>query len=148
MLTFVPDNLSANASLVVALHGCTQSAQDYAHGAGWLEPAERHGFALLLPQQNATNNPALCFNWFVPEHIRHGSGEAESIRQMIDYVSTHQPIDPDRIFITGLSAGGAMATAMLAAYPQVFAGGAIMSGLPYGCATNALEAMACMQEPQ
>ena len=80
------------------------------------------------------------FNWFQPEDIRRGSGEALSIRQMIASVSAAWRIDPGRVFITGLSAGGAMASVMLATYPEVFAGGAIIAGLPYGSASTIPEA--------
>jgi poly(hydroxyalkanoate) depolymerase family esterase len=118
------------------MHGCTQTAAGYDMGAGWSEMADRHGFALLFPEQQRQNNPNLCFNWFSPQDNRRGSGEALSIRQMIAAVAGAHPIDPARIFVTGLSAGGAMASVMLATYPEVFAGGAIIAGLPYGCAST------------
>ena len=129
-----PPSLAAGAALVVVLHGCTQTAAGYDIGAGWSEMADRHGFALLFPEQQRSNNPNLCFNWFSPDDNRRGSGEALSIRQMIAKVTADGGIDPARVFVTGLSAGGAMATVMLATYPEVFAGGAIVAGLPYGCA--------------
>ncbi|MBZ9747769.1 PHB depolymerase family esterase [Mesorhizobium sp. CO1-1-7] len=134
--TYRPKDLAAKASLVVVLHGCTQSAASYDRGAGWSRTADRNGFAVLFPEQQRSNNPNLCFNWFVPDDTRRGSGEALSIRQMIEAVVTAHDIDRTRIFITGLSAGGAMAAAMLATYPEVFAGGAIIAGLPYGSATS------------
>ena len=133
---YVPAGLASGAPLVVVLHGCTQTAAGYDMGAGWSQMADRHGFVLLFPEQQRQNNPNLCFNWFVPEHSRRGSGEALSIRQMIAAVAQAHPIDPQRVFVTGLSAGGAMASVMLASYPEVFAGGAIIAGLPFGCATT------------
>lgn len=133
---YIPPNLRDAAALVVVLHGCTQCATGYDLGAGWSEMADRHGFALLFPEQQRQNNPNLCFNWFFPEDSRRGSGEALSIRQMIAAVASAYPINADRIFVTGLSAGGAMASVMLATYPEVFSGGAIIAGLPYGCATT------------
>jgi poly(hydroxyalkanoate) depolymerase family esterase len=133
---YVPPTLCDGAALVVVMHGCTQTAAGYDVGAGWSEMADRYGFALLFPEQQRRNNPNLCFNWFSPEDSRRGSGEALSIRQMIDAVAGAHPIDPARIFVTGLSAGGAMASVMLATYPEVFAGGAIIAGLPYGCAST------------
>ena len=78
---------------------------------------------MLFPEQNRANNANLCFNWFVPEDTRRHSGEALSIRQMIETMVIAQGIDRSRIFVTGLSAGGAMASVMLATYPDVFAGG-------------------------
>lgn len=138
--TYVPKGLPAGAPLVVVLHGCTQTASGYDLGSGWSTLAERAGFALLLPEQQRANNANLCFNWFEPQDIRRGQGEALSISQMIEAMTSRHGIDRDRVFITGLSAGGAMAGVMLATYPELFAGGAIIAGLPYGVATTVPEA--------
>lgn len=142
---YVPAGLQAGAPLVVVLHGCTQTAGSYDHGAGWSQLADELGFALLFPQQQRTNNPNLCFNWFSPIDARRGSGEPLSIRQMIATMVATHAIDERRIYITGLSAGGAMASTMLATYPEVFAGGAIIAGLPFGAASNVNEALARMR---
>lgn len=133
---YLPRNLLEGAPLVVVLHGCTQTADGYDTGAGWSQLADRHGFALLFPEQQRRNNPNLCFNWFNPDDCRRDTGEALSIRQMIDAVVANHAVDPARIFVTGLSAGGAMASVMLATYPEIFAGGAIIAGLPFGCAST------------
>ena len=130
----------ANA-LVVVLHGCTQTAATYDFGSGWTDLAERHGFAVLLPEQQRVNNPNLCFNWFLADDIGRNAGETLSIRQMIEAVCARSPIDPNRIFVTGLSAGGAMANALLATYPEVFSGGSIIAGLPFGAATSIPQAL-------
>jgi poly(hydroxyalkanoate) depolymerase family esterase len=137
---YVPENLPQQAALVVVLHGCTQSAADYDHGSGWSQLATEQGFAVLFPEQQRANNANLCFNWFVPGDIRRDGGEALSIRQMIEAAVVAHGLDRKRIFITGLSAGGAMATVMLSAYPEVFAGGAIIAGLAYGSAATIPEA--------
>jgi poly(hydroxyalkanoate) depolymerase family esterase len=137
---YVPPSLSNEAPLVVVLHGCTQTAVGYDHASGWSQLAERQGFALLFPEQQRANNPNLCFNWFAPGDIQRNGGEALSICQMIEAVAVTYRLDRSRIFITGLSAGGAMASAMLASNPELFAGGAIIAGLPYGCASNVPEA--------
>lgn len=137
---YVPSLLPKGPALVVVLHGCTQTASGYDHGAGWSKLAERHGFVVLLPEQVRANNGNLCFNWFVPGDMRRGQGEAHSIRQMIDAVVSRHGIDTSRIYVSGLSAGGAMANIMLATYPEVFAGGAIIAGLPYGVAATVPEA--------
>jgi poly(hydroxyalkanoate) depolymerase family esterase len=137
---FIPENLPEQAALVVVLHGCTQSAADYDQGSGWSQLATQEGFAVLFPEQQRANNANLCFNWFVPGDIRRDSGEALSIRQTIEAVVAAHGLDRQRIFITGLSAGGAMAAAMLATYPEVFAGGAIVAGLAYRSASTIPEA--------
>lgn len=133
---YLPENLQKNAPLVVVLHGCTQTASAYDQHSGWSQLATEAGFALLYPEQRRSNNPNLCFNWFEPSDFSRGSGEALSIRQMIEAVVTAHSLDRKRIFITGLSAGGAMAAAMLASYPEVFSGGGIIAGLPFGSAST------------
>lgn len=143
--TYVPDSLAGRAPLVVVLHGCTQTAAGYDHGAGWSRLADEHGFALLFPEQQAANNPNRCFNWFVPEHVRRGGGEVESIRQMVVHLVAEHDLDPARIFVTGLSAGGAMTMALLACYPELFAGGAVIAGLPFGTASTMPEAFQRMR---
>lgn len=133
-LTYVPPRLAERAPLVVVLHGCTQSAAAYDHGSGWSQLADEAGFALLFPEQRRVNNANLCFNWFVPGDTRRDVGEALSIRQMVESMILAHGLDRRRIFITGLSAGGAMTSVMLATYPEIFSGGAIIAGLPYGTA--------------
>ena len=144
MFTHLPSGLADQSALVVILHGCAQTAASYDHGAGWSTLADRYGFALLLPEQQRANNPNGCFNWFQPGDTQRGQGEALSIRQMVDKMALDHGIDRSRVYVTGLSAGGAMASVMLATYPDVFAGGAIIAGLPYGAATNVQEAFESM----
>src|SRR5687767_10654055 len=146
MLSYVPERLPAGAPLVVALHGCTQSAAGFDRGAGWSALADRHNFALLLPEQQAANNQNGCFNWFQPGDTRRDRGEVGSIRGMIERLVRDEGLDERRIYVTGLSAGGAMTSAMLATYPEVFAGGAIIAGLPYGAAANVREALGGMMQ--
>jgi len=141
MFSYVPDSLQPAPALVVVLHGCGQTAAGYDLGAGWSTLAKHYGFALLMPEQQASNNAQGCFNWFNPEDSTRERGEACSIRQMIARMVGDHRIDPDRIFVTGLSAGGAMTSVMLATYPEVFAAGAIIAGLPFGVATNVREAL-------
>ena len=147
MLAYLPAGLPAGAPLVVALHGCTQTAAGYDAGSGWSAMADRLGFALLLPEQRRANNPNLCFNWFEPGDVARGSGEATSIRAMIEYMVTTHGLDRSRVFVTGLSAGGAMAAVMLAAHPEVFAAGAIVAGLPYGAGMGVADALKAMARP-
>ena len=135
-----PAGLPKGAPLVVVLHGCTQSARGYNHGSGWSAAADEHGFAVLFPEQQRANNPNLCFNWYQPEDARRGGGETLSIRQMVTAMQVRHGTDPGKVFVTGLSAGGAMAAVMLATYPEVFAGGAVIAGLPFGTANSVPEA--------
>ncbi|MDN4987503.1 PHB depolymerase family esterase [Bradyrhizobium arachidis] len=141
MFAFVPAQLQKPRALVVVLHGCGQTAAAYDLGAGWSTLARHYGFALVMPEQQRINNGNTCFNWFNPEDTARDSGEARSIREMIAHmVQTHR-IDPRRIYISGLSAGGGMTSVMLATYPEVFAAGAVIAGLPYGIASNLREAL-------
>jgi poly(hydroxyalkanoate) depolymerase family esterase len=142
---YLPTILAPKTPLVVVLHGCTQTADGFNQGTGWTSLAEKNGFAVLFPEQRRENNGNLCFNWFEPVDTRRGSGEALSIREMIANMVLSHDIDPDQVFVTGLSAGGAMANVMLATYPEVFTGGAIIGGLPYGVAANVGQAFERMQ---
>lgn len=142
---YVPAQLQPRPALVVVLHGCTQTAAGYDSGAGWSQLADEAGFVLLFPEQRRANNPNLCFNWFAPEDMAGGHGEVASIRAMIAAMVAAHGIDPSRVFVTGLSAGGAMAAAMLANYPEVFAGGAVIGGLPYGTAQGVSQALERMR---
>lgn len=137
---WMPEHPSTSPALVVVLHGCTQTAAGYDAGTGWSQLAAEHGFAVLLPEQTRQNNPNLCFNWFNPSDTVRHSGEVASIREMIRVMVDDHGVDAERIYITGLSAGGAMANAMLATYPDVFAGGAVIAGLAYGVASTVPEA--------
>ncbi len=144
MFGYVPPGLRRGSALVVVLHGCGQTAAGYDQGAGWSALAERFGFALVLPEQVRANNAGTCFNWFQPEDATRGHGEAASVRAMVAQMVGAHGIDPRRVFITGLSAGGAFANVMLAAYPALFAGGAIVAGLPYGAARDLQSALGAM----
>lgn len=141
---YIPSGLPAGAPLVVALHGCAQSASNYDAETGWVLLADRWKFALLLPEQSTANNSSRCFNWFEAGDIARGAGEALSIKQAVDKVRSDHLLDPARIYVTGLSAGGAMTAVMMATYPDVFAGGAIIAGVPYQCGTGLTQAFSCM----
>ncbi|HEY7309470.1 MAG TPA: PHB depolymerase family esterase, partial [Gemmataceae bacterium] len=144
MHAYVPNSVGPSPPLVVALHGCTQTADSYDRGTGWSDLADRLGFILIFPEQQPANNPKNCFSWFLPDDTARDSGEALSIRQMIAKAVEKFGVDRNRMFVTGLSAGGAMASVMLATYPEIFAGGAIIAGLPYGSASSVQEAFEAM----
>ena len=146
MLVHAPARLPAGRPLVVVLHGCGQDAETFAADAGWLALAAQFRLALLLPQQTYENNRGRCFNWFRPDDVRRGGGEAMSIRQMLRHAVGRFGSDPRRIFIVGFSAGAGMAAALLAAYPAVFAAGAVVAGTPVGCARTRMGAMLHMRQ--
>ena len=145
MFAFIPEHLQQPRALVVVLHGCGQTAAGYDHGAGWSTLARQYGFAMLMPEQVVSNNANACFNWFNPEDTARDRGEAASIRQMIARMVEEDGIDQHRVFVTGLSAGGAMTSVMLATYPEVFSAGAIIAGLPYGVAHDVRDALTIMR---
>jgi len=147
MLVYVPNVAPApNAALIVLLHGCGQAAASFSRDTGWIALADRLGIPLVLPEQADANNRGRCFNWFRPLHTGRGLGEALSVRQMVAVATQRFQCDPSRVFIAGLSAGGAMTAALLAAYPDVFAAGAVVAGLPVGAANGTVEALARMAE--
>ncbi|HEY3819243.1 MAG TPA: PHB depolymerase family esterase [Polyangiaceae bacterium] len=148
MYTYVPSGVPANAPVVLALHGCTQTAADY-EAAGWDALADTYKFYVVYPQQQSSNNIESCFNWFgntsgSTADITRGQGEAESVAQMVTYMKSTYSVDAKRVFVTGFSAGAAYAVALLAMYPDVFAAGASFSGVPFGCATTLSSAYTCM----
>lgn len=144
MLAYVPPALPLGAPMVVVLHGCKQNAALYDHGTGWSALARRRGFAVLAPEQQPANNRNLCFNWFQPADVAAEGGELASIDAMIGWMIARHGLDPARVYVTGLSAGGAMAAALLAVRPGRFAAGAIIAGVPYGAARSVGEALNAM----
>lgn len=144
MYTYIPNGITGPAPLVIAMHGCTQSATIYAAQTGWNKLADLHKFYVVYPEQIAANNSSKCFNWFDATDVNKNQGEALSIKQMVDYMIANHTIDPSAIFATGLSAGAAMTVVMLADYPEIFAKGAVMAGLPYKAATSSFNAYTAM----
>lgn len=148
MFAYTPDGLAAGAPLVVALHGCTQSAGAYYSNSGWPKYADLWGFDVVFPQTTSANNALSCFGWFDQNESTRGKGEAASVVQMVEYAKKTYGSDGRRVYVTGLSAGGGMTADLLAAYPDVFAGGSVASGLPAQCATTQAAASGCQSGPQ
>ncbi|MDQ3339798.1 MAG: PHB depolymerase family esterase [Myxococcota bacterium] len=146
MYQYVPAALPTGRPLVLVLHGCSQTAASM-EVAGWNKLADQFKFAVVYPEQNTANNPVRCFNWAGEygdtANLVRGQGENASIISMIDKAVTTHGSDPKKVYIVGFSAGGAMAAVMLATWPEKFAAGAIMSGLPYRCATTVNGAYSC-----
>jgi len=144
MFYYHPKKIDPKAPLIVVLHGCTQSAGEFDDETGWVNVAEKSGSLLLFPQQTEKNNQSRCFNWFLPSQTTRSQGEAHSIFEMIEEMKQLFNVDSQKVSIVGLSAGAAMTSVMLATYPEVFESGALVAGIPFGCATNAFNAWTCM----
>jgi len=128
-----PADFRDGLPLVVALHGCTQTAGQFDDETGLVALAEEVPFLLVLPQQRPGNMERRCFRWYDREDNRPGLGESASILSMIDTAIDRDGIDPDRVHVLGLSAGGAMTAVLLANHPDRFAGGAIFAATPFDC---------------
>lgn len=133
MHVYRPATVAGKPALVVALHGCRQTASDIDDATGLAAEADRQGFIVLLPEQSEANNSEHCFNWFRREDTSPLAGESGSIRAMIAYMVSHYDVDPERIYVLGLSAGGSMTAVLLANYPDLIEAGAIVAGTPFGC---------------
>jgi poly(hydroxyalkanoate) depolymerase family esterase len=130
-------------ALVVLLHGCAQQGEELARKSGLLGLAQKHNFAVLLPQQALSNNIKRCFNWYSPDDSTRDTGETLSIKNMVGHLKTQ--LNSQEVYIIGLSAGGAMASGMLANYPTLFTGGAIVAGIPFPCADGLITGISCMR---
>jgi len=143
---YVPARVSdAPRPMVVMLHGCTQSADDFAAGTQMNRLAEEHDFLVVYPEQAAHANVSKCWNWFKQQDQGRDGGEPSLIAGIVREVAARHGADPRRVFVAGLSAGAAMAVVMGEAYPELFAGVGAHSGLPYGSAHDIPSAMAAMK---
>ena len=138
-----PPQLSRRPGLVVALHGCLQSAEAY-DAAGWDAVADERGFVVAYPQTDANQR---CFDWFDAAQQRRDGPEVTSVLQMVEHLVTTHGLARDRVFVTGLSAGGAMTHLLLAVAPDVFSAGAVFAGVPFGCASNQASGSLCAFAP-
>jgi poly(hydroxyalkanoate) depolymerase family esterase len=138
---------SPERPLIVLLHGCGQNAADFAVDAGWVALADRLGLSLVLPEQAEANNQGRCFQWYQESDTARDRGEAGSIAAMTRAAVARFRAAEDRVFVAGLSAGGAMTAALLATYPDLYAAGAVVAGMPVGAASSAFQALMRMSNP-
>ena len=144
---YVPSSYDGDKDmpLVVMLHGCTQNAADFAAGTQMNVVAEQEGFLVLYPEQPFSGHFNHCWNWYEPAHQARGAGEPAIIAGMVDKVKGQYAIDDSRVYVTGLSAGGAMSVIMGATYPDVFTAIGVGSGLEYKAGTNMIEGLNAMR---
>lgn len=142
---YVPPGAARARPLVVMLHGCTQDPDDFARGTGMNQAAHEHDALVLYPAQAADANPSRCWNWFKHNHQVRDRGEAALIASLTQQVIAGHGIDPGRVYIAGLSAGGAMAASVAAAYPDLFVAVGVHSGLAPAAAGTLPEAMSAMR---
>jgi poly(hydroxyalkanoate) depolymerase family esterase len=142
---YIPTRVVEEPPLVVMLHGCTQSADDFAVGTRMNRLADEHGFLVVYPEQTAKANSSKCWNWFKPQDQARGTGEPSLIAGIVGEVAQGHGVAKRRIFVAGLSAGAAMAVVMGEAYPELFAGVGVHSGLAFGSAKDVPSAMAKMK---
>jgi len=131
--------------LVVMLHGCTQDPDDFARGTRMNALARARGFLVLYPAQSQRANPQRCWNWFKHNHQGRGRGEPAILAGLVREVIATHDVDPARVYVAGLSAGGAMAAILGEAWPELFAAAGVHSGLPVGAASDAASAFAAMK---
>ena len=140
-----PGHHEGRLPLVVMLHGCTQDPDDFAAGTRMNEAALERGFYVLYPAQAKKANSSRCWNWFKHNHQRRGRGEPALLAGMTRDVIARHPVDASRVYVAGLSAGGAMAAILGEAYPELYAAVGVHSGLPTGAAADLPSAFAAMQ---
>jgi poly(hydroxyalkanoate) depolymerase family esterase len=141
---FLPLGQEESAPLLLMLHGCTQGAENFAAGTRMNALAQQAGCAVLYPEQSARANAMRCWNWFVPE-VQQGRGEAARITGLVQEIVRAQALDAQRVYVAGISAGAALAEILALRFPRVFAASALHSGLRYGAAGSAGEALRAMR---
>jgi len=131
--------------LVIALHGCWQTPEDFVTTTRLAEAADRRGLFVVVPAQGRRDNPSRCWNWFVHDAPERAHGEIAQILAIVADVQRQYPVARDRIIVIGFSAGGYMAVNLVCAAPDIVSGVGVASGGPYRCGVGALGALNCMR---
>lgn len=145
---WVPASLPKDeaAPLLMMLHGCTHKADDMAEISGINQVAEANGFLVVYPEQAFLSNVMKCWNWFDPKHQSRDAGEPSILAAIVEQVRSSHSVDPDRTYVAGVSAGGAMAVIAAATYPDLFAGLAVSAGGEFKAATSVGEGLEIMKQ--
>jgi poly(hydroxyalkanoate) depolymerase family esterase len=130
--------------VLLMLHGCTQTPEDFATGTNIVEQADAMGIVVILPVQSQKDNAQSCWSWFSGADQKRGRGEPAILAALTAQIAAEHGIDNKHTYVAGLSAGGAMAVILGQTYPDVFQGVGVHSGLPYGCARGVTEAFGAM----
>ncbi len=138
-------NSAAPVPLLMMLHGCTQSPDDFAAGTQMNVLADEYNFLVVYPEQTGNSNELKCWNWFLPEHQSRGAGEPAKLAAVVEHLRDTYSVDAARTFIAGMSAGGAMAVIMGVTYPDLFAAIGVHSGLAYQAAVDLPGALKAQQ---